>query len=216
GEEAEPRGGGGPSRRARDPVLEPAHRARAQPGEHDARLPRLAQDHVQAVLAPDGEQVAHRAAADVDDVLGEDQRAQVVMLLLEPKQRQLQRPAGARGEGGTERRDLRVGVAARRRQEQHPWLALGGEREDEVVQRRVAGLGGEPPATHGEDPARAGHDAYAAVSVREPPSRHTCSATSDTSPPTAWTQYADAAGREATTRASDSPQKCSAAPSPAA
>jgi hypothetical protein len=87
-------------------VLEPAHPAGAQAGEHDARVPRLAQDVVEAVLAPDREQVAHRPAADVDDVLAEDERAQVIGLVLEAKERQVPGPAGAAPEGGATGGDL--------------------------------------------------------------------------------------------------------------
>jgi len=137
-------------------VRKPAHRAGADPGQQDTGLPGLAHDRVDAVLAPDRQQVAHRATADVDDVLREDQLAQVVGVLLEAKQREVQRTARAVAEGRPERRDLAVGIAAGSRQEEDPRLQARGEREDEVVQCGVVGLGGEAPSSHGEDPARSG------------------------------------------------------------
>ena len=62
---------------AADRLGEPAQRAGAEAAEDDARLPGLAQDLVDAVRAPDAEQAQEAAAADVDQVLGEQVRADV-------------------------------------------------------------------------------------------------------------------------------------------
>ena len=59
---------GGPLERV-TPPWKPAHRAGAEPGEHGAGPPGLHEQAVEPVRAPDGQQVAHRAATDVDDVL---------------------------------------------------------------------------------------------------------------------------------------------------
>ena len=50
---------------------------RAQPGQHGALLPAGAQHLVEAVRAPDAEQADQAAAADVDEVLAEQVRADV-------------------------------------------------------------------------------------------------------------------------------------------
>src|SRR5207244_1338216 len=63
--------------RVGDAGLEPADRTGAPPGEDDAGLPRLAQDPVEAVRAPDGEQVRGAAARDEDQVTRESAVAEV-------------------------------------------------------------------------------------------------------------------------------------------
>ena len=95
--------------------IEPALR----PGEHDPGLPRLAQDRVEPVGAPQREQVDHRAAADVDDVLGEQVLAQRHRALAEPEQRDHAGLAQAvaerdRGSGGSAPRSRRPRSAAGR------------------------------------------------------------------------------------------------------
>src|SRR5439155_24121495 len=64
------------SKRVRHARLEPADHPRAPAAEDDTRLPRLAQDAVEAVHAPDGEHVRGAAAADEDRVLREGELAQ--------------------------------------------------------------------------------------------------------------------------------------------
>ena len=56
---------------AADGICEPAERAGAQPAEHDARLPGLAQHRVDSVGAPNPRETQQAASADVDQVLGE-------------------------------------------------------------------------------------------------------------------------------------------------
>ena len=101
---------------ARDPVLEPAHRAGAHAAEHDAALPRLAQRLVEPVDAPDREQVREAPAADVDHVLGEQVLARVHRVGAEPEQREVREPPEP-AERAVEAVDLLVGVAARGGQE---------------------------------------------------------------------------------------------------
>ena len=59
------------------PADVPAEGARRHPLEHHAFLPALAQDDVQPVQAPEGEQVGRAASADPDDVLGQQVRPDV-------------------------------------------------------------------------------------------------------------------------------------------
>ena len=104
----------------RDAPLEPAHRAGAEAGEHDARLPRLAQDRVEPLGAPDRQQVDHRAAADVDRVLRQQVLAQRHRLAAEPEQRDVRRLAQAVAVRLVEAADLVLGVAARGGEQAEP------------------------------------------------------------------------------------------------
>ena len=101
-------------------LREPAERAGREPAEDDARFPGFAQDHVDAVRAPDPEQADHAAAADVDQVLGEEVAAQVLGALLAAEQGDVARLAALGGEGAVEADDVVVGVAAGRGQEADP------------------------------------------------------------------------------------------------
>ena len=112
--------GCGRARRRRHAALQPAHRPGAEPGEHDAALPRVAQHPVEPVDLPDGEQVAHRAAADVDDVLGEDDVAQRPAQVAHAEEREHLGLARPIAEGGVEAPDLVARVAAGRGQEEDP------------------------------------------------------------------------------------------------
>jgi hypothetical protein len=78
---------------------EPAHRSRRDAGEHDAGLPALRQHGTELVCVPNGEQVGHAAAGDPDQVLVEQEAADVgrVRLGIERK------VAGAKA-GAAERR----------------------------------------------------------------------------------------------------------------
>ena len=87
GQEAEA-GGDGRARHARSsPGLEPAHRAGGDPAQDDPAIPRLAQDRVEPVRAPDRQQVEQRAAADVDHVLAEQAVAEVQRLRAQAEER---------------------------------------------------------------------------------------------------------------------------------
>ena len=134
-----------------DAGLEPAHRAGAEPGQHDPGLPRLAQDRVDPVRAPQRQQVDHRAAADVDHVLREQVLAQRHRLELEPEQRHHAGLAEAVAERDLEAPDLLLGVAARGRQQADARLARRRQREHVIVQHRRLSLHAEPSAPHGED-----------------------------------------------------------------
>ena len=210
-EQAEPLHRRRPARRLRDPALEPAHRARAQAGEHRAPLPALPQDLVEPVCPPDGEHVAHRAAADVDDVLRQQVAAQVDRVGAEAKQREMHRLAGPVGERGMEARDLLAGVAARGREEADAGNGIAREAQDELVQRTTDGLHREAAAAHGEDRAQATASGDAAA-----PNQSGSMATSIASPSTDSTLYAARSLRDATTRARSVPMKWSATPSSAA
>src|SRR4051794_26882937 len=125
--------------------------------------------------------------------------------------------AGPPAEAGAEGRDLPRRVAGRRREEQDAGLAHARERQDELIQRRVAGLHREAAAAHREDPPALERHRHAGAGSRTGAPRYaTSSARSTTSPPTGSTRNARAAGRELTTRSSRVPRKCSAAPSSAA
>ena len=124
-----------------------------QAGEDHARLPRLAQDHVQAERAPDGEQAEHRAAADVDDVLRQQGLAQRDRARAQPEQRDVHRLAVAGAEGRVELADLRLAVARGGRQQAdlgHRRRRLG-EAQDEVVEGGVLRLHREAAPAHGKD-----------------------------------------------------------------
>ena len=146
---------GGRAERLGHAALEPAHRAGAQAGQHGPRLPGVVQAGVQAVRAPDRQQVAHRAAADVDQVLvGDDLGA-----------------AGATSPGGGTATGRRRGRRGRRSAARNAWICAAGspdavgrkrtrgsrapvQRQREVVQRRVVGLHREAAPAHGEDGRR--------------------------------------------------------------
>ena len=109
--------------------------------QHDALLPRLAQDDVEPVRPPDRQQARRVAAADVDDVLREHERAQVGDGALE--QREVRRLAVVVGrEHAEEVRDVRRRVAARRPDEADPRPLAPCQREHERVQPRVVVLRG--------------------------------------------------------------------------
>ena len=148
--------------------LEPAVHPGADAAQHGAGGERLAQDRVEAVGAPHREQRRGVAAADVDDVLLEDEAAQVGHRAVEEARG---RSGGSRGrEGAVEARDVALGVAAGGGQEAHARALAAGEAEDEAVQQRVLGLLGEAPAAHGDD--RAAHSmprrSSSASSPRQP------------------------------------------------
>jgi len=115
------------------------------------------------VRPPDREQVEQAAAADVDDVLRQEQRAHVHGLGAEAKQRQVGRLARQLVVGGVEAADLLLGVAARRREQADARVRSLGDVEHVRVERRVAWRRGEAAASHREDaPALAAHAATAA------------------------------------------------------
>ena len=141
---------------------EPAQRAGAQPAEHDARLPRLAQRDVEPVRAQHAHQADHAAAADVDQVLLEQVRAHVVGAAVAAEQRDVRRLAAARREVPVEADDVVVGVAGRGREEAHLRPVAPGRRgqpEHVVVEQRVPRLHREPAAAEGDDLAWARHGA---------------------------------------------------------
>ena len=73
--------------RARDAGGKPTHRSRAQADEHYAALPCAHEHLVEFVRAPDRDQIAHRAAPHVHDVLLEHELRQRTTQIAEAKQR---------------------------------------------------------------------------------------------------------------------------------
>src|SRR5207248_2027272 len=59
-------------------LLEPADRTRADAAEDDPPLIGIAHDRIQTPFPPEGEQVPRAAAADVNDILIEEQPGEVV------------------------------------------------------------------------------------------------------------------------------------------
>ena len=98
----------------------PAERAGAEAAEDHAAAPRLGEDRVEAVGAPGAEHADDAAAADVDQVLGEQVLAQVGGAVVAAEQRDVRRLADAAGEGPVEADDVVVGVTARGREEADP------------------------------------------------------------------------------------------------
>ena len=145
---------------ARHRLGEPAERAGAEPAQHDAGLPRLAQRDVEPVGAQHAHQADHAAAADVDEVLLEQVRAHVVGPAVAPEQRDVRGLAAARREVAVEADDVVVGVAGRRGEEADLRPVAARRRcqpEHVVVQERVPGFHREPAATEGDDLAWARH-----------------------------------------------------------
>jgi hypothetical protein len=105
------------------------------------------------VLAPDGQHVAHRPAAHVDRVLGQQVLERVDPIAGEMKQRQDAGLARPGGEALKEPRGLLAGVAAGRRQKADPRHFLAGQGQDQPVQGWAALLHGEATTAHGQDPA---------------------------------------------------------------
>jgi hypothetical protein len=78
------------------------------------------------VRAPDRQQVAHRAAADIQDVLLAEQLVKWLAQLAQPEQRQVLGDARAPGEARFEGVDLGSRVAGGGSQEQDPRFASTG------------------------------------------------------------------------------------------
>ena len=136
----------------RHPARKPAHGAGAQTRQHDPPLPRLAHRLVEAVLAPHGQHVAHRAAADIDRVLGQQVRRGVDSVPREMEQRQDARLARPGREALVEARRLLAPVPGGGRQKADSGHRLAGQGEHQAIQGRAALLHREAAATHGEDP----------------------------------------------------------------
>ena len=147
---------------ARHRLGEPAQRAGAEPAEHDARLPRLAQGDVEPVRAQHAHQADHAAAADVDQVLVEQVRADVVGAAVAAEERDVRGLAAARREVPVEADDVVVGVPGGGGEEADLGpVAPGrrGEAQHVVVEQRVPRLHGEPAPAEGDDLAWTRHGA---------------------------------------------------------
>jgi hypothetical protein len=108
------------------------------------------------VGAPGAEQAEHAAAADVDHVAGHQVALHVADARPAPEERHVRRLAVALAERAVEADDVVVGVAARGRKEADLRPVAGSERQDVVVEQRVAGLHREATAAE-RDYLRPGH-----------------------------------------------------------
>ena len=136
---------------AGDRFLEPAERAGGEAAEDDAGFPCFAQDLVDAVGPPDAEQADHAAAADVDQVLGQQVGTQVLGPLLAAEERDVAGLAALAGEGAVEADDVVVGVAAGRGQEADLGPFAAAEAEHVLVEQGIARLHREPPTSERDD-----------------------------------------------------------------
>ena len=112
------------------------------------------EDRADLVRLPDGEQVDEAAAADVDQVLGEQVVAQRHRPAAEPEQGEVGGLAGSLAEGGVEAADLLGGVAARGRQDADPRPPagpLGPQPQHQLADRPVGRARGEVVPAEGED-----------------------------------------------------------------
>jgi hypothetical protein len=145
----------------RDRLGEPAQRARAQPAEDDAAPPRGGQHLVEAVRAPGAQEADDAAAADVDEVLGEQVLggidAEPAVAAVAPEEREVARLTAPRGERAVEAHDVVVGVARGGRHEADARPLGAGDRQGVVVEQRVAGLHGEAPTAERDDLRRTRH-----------------------------------------------------------
>src|SRR4029453_16094570 len=109
------------------------------------------EDAVDAVRPPDSQQAEDAAAADVDQILGEQVRAQVAGALLAPEERDVAGLAAVGAEGAVEADHVVVGVTARRRQEAdaRPWRLA--EPQHVVVEQGIARLHRETATAEGDD-----------------------------------------------------------------
>ena len=153
-QQAEPRRRLRAARGLGDSGLKPAHRPGALPGEDDALSPGEAEDGADLVRLPDRQQIDEAAAADVEEVLGEEVLAQRHRPAAEAKQGEVRGLARTLAEGGVEAADLLGGVTARRRQDADPRPPagpLGRQPQDQLTDRPVGRARGEVVATEGQD-----------------------------------------------------------------
>jgi hypothetical protein len=110
-------------------------------GQHDARLPGLAHDHVKPVHPPYRDHVRHAAAADEDDVLGQ-QQVLGVGDVRHREQGQVADPGLVPGEQVVHPQ-YPAGIITRRRvQQAHPGIGPAGQ------PHRVVQVHGDPAARH--------------------------------------------------------------------
>jgi hypothetical protein len=156
GQEAEAADHAGGAVEGREGLVEPAQGAGGGSAQHDAAPPGAAQDRVEAVGAPGAEHAQHVAAADVDQVLGEQVAGEVLLdagALVAAEQRDVAGLAGG-GEAPVEAHDVVVGVAGGGRQEADAGSGgpeVAGEREDVVVEQRAVALHREASASQCDD-----------------------------------------------------------------
>jgi hypothetical protein len=141
-------------------LREPAERAGGGAAQHDAFAPRLAQHAVESVRAPGPEHAHDVATADIDQILREQVRGEVVLDAARPliaaEQRDVAGVAAGR-EAPVEAHDVVVGIARGGRQEAHARALGSGEGEHVVVEQGVALLHREAAAAKGHDLGNAGN-----------------------------------------------------------
>ncbi len=129
----------------------PAQRPGRESAEDDPSLPCLMQDAVDPVRPPDPEQADYAAAADVDQILGEEVAAQIDRALLAAEEGDVAGLAALSREGTVETDDVVVGIAAGRGQKADARALGPGEAEHVVVEQRVARLHREPATAERHD-----------------------------------------------------------------
>ena len=148
---------------ARHRLGEPAQRAGAQPAQHDAGLPRLAQGDVEPVRAQHAHQADHAAAADVHEVLLEQvRRARRRSRSRAGTARRARTRSGSPGSAGRSGRcsgRRRPEAVGRKQTFGRSRPAAAARPEHVVVEQRVPGLHGEPAAAEGDDLAWTRHGA---------------------------------------------------------
>ena len=129
-----------------EPALNPAM---TMPASHASRRMR-----VEPLGLPDREQVDHRAAADVDRVLRQQVLAQRHRPAAEAEQRDVRRLAQPVAVRLVVAADLVLGVASRGGQQADARARPAGQLEHQLVERGIAGAGGEAAAAHRQDRGR--------------------------------------------------------------
>ena len=130
--------------------VEPTEGAGAEAAEDDPACPRVAQDHIDPMRAPDAEEAHQAAAADIDQVLRKQVLTQVARPGLAAEERDV-RGVRSIGEPLVEPHHVVVGVAAGRWQEADLWPQGPGQGEDVLVEQGVLGLHRKAPAAEGND-----------------------------------------------------------------
>ena len=147
--------------------FEPANGTRADAHEHNAGLPRLAKDGVDAMNSPDREHVRRIAATDVDHVLVEQVGAKIRNVSAE--EREIRRSTVHLRECAVELDRIGFAVTTCGGQKAYARPAISRETEDEIVElRRQALIREAAPAERNDVPRRHGRLLHHAVGIIKP------------------------------------------------
>ncbi len=138
GERPEPVG-----KRIGQTLLEPTDRAGANAREHNAWFPGFANNLRDTPIAPYGKKTLRVAAADINDVLREQKRAQIGSAL---KQRQYRWTATELQKRRIKARDVMIRFAARRGHERNARIFHAALAEDVLLQLKILGVAIKSPA----------------------------------------------------------------------